>query len=122
MLPAGTYTVGAGGTYATLTLAVADYNSKTITGPVTFSLIENATAPEAAETYPITINANPGASSTNTLTIRPSAAGRTMTGTAAATALIILNGADWVTIDGSNAVGGTSRDLTITNTNIGTTR
>ena len=34
--------------------------------------------------------------------------------------MINVNGADWVTIDGSNTVGGTSRDMTITNTNTGT--
>jgi parallel beta-helix repeat protein len=36
-------------------------------------------------------------------------------------AIIKLNGADFVTIDGSNAVSGTSKDLTISNTNAGTT-
>ncbi len=118
VLPGGTYTVGSGGNYATLTLAVADYNTKIVTGPVIFNLIENATAPEAVETYPITINANAGASATNTLTIKPNAAATTMTGSSAS-ALIVLNGADWVTVDGSSN-GTSSRDLTMTNTNTGT--
>ena len=70
------------------------------------------------ETYPITINANAGASAANTLTIKPNAAATTMTGSSAS-ALIVLNGADWVTVDGSSN-GTSSRDLTMTNTNTGT--
>jgi len=64
----GTYTVGAGGAYTTITAAVAAYNVSCLGGPVVFSLID-ATYP--AETYPITINPNSFASSTNTLTIKP---------------------------------------------------
>ncbi|MEQ1744256.1 MAG: hypothetical protein ABMA02_02440 [Saprospiraceae bacterium] len=110
----GTYTVGVGGNYTTLTAAVADYNAKCIGGPVVFSLID-ATYP--SETYPITINAINGASNVNTLTIRP-AAGNTATISGAsptASALIRLNGADWVILDGSNS-GGTDRSLTLNNT------
>jgi trimeric autotransporter adhesin len=60
----GTYTVGTAGTYTTLTAAVAAYNTSCLTGPVTFSLLD---ASYAGETYPITINNNVDASSTNTL-------------------------------------------------------
>src|SRR5204863_2683874 len=63
---------------------------------------------------PIVINANPGASPTNTLTIRP-ASGTTSSITGAPTGgIIVLNGADWVTIDGDSSGGGT-RNLTISN-------
>lgn len=112
----GTYAVGAGQTYTTLTAAVAAYNTSCLTGPVVFQLTD-ATYP--GETFPIVISSNPDASVVNTLTINP-AAGVTATITGSnATAIIKPNGADYVTIDGSNN-GTTSRDLTFENTNTGT--
>jgi hypothetical protein len=113
----GVYTVGTTGTYATLTAAVADYNFKCLTGAVTFSLID-ATYP--SETFPITINQNADASAINTLTIKPAVGVVSTISGSNATAIIKLNGADYITIDGSNN-GSTTRDLTISNTNTGTT-
>lgn len=121
----GTYTVGVGGNFATLTAAVAAYNTGCLLGPVLFSLTD-ATYP--TETFPITINSNAAASSTNTLTIKPAAGNNaTITGTSA-TALIVLNGADWVTIDGSNGntpntvcpLSQATRNVTLTNTSTST--
>ncbi|HZV69059.1 MAG TPA: hypothetical protein VFG10_05920 [Saprospiraceae bacterium] len=120
----GTYTIGVGGNYTTLTAAVADYNNKCLGSAIVFNLID---ATYTGETFPITINANVNASVVNTLTIKTTVASTTITGSAA-TALIILNGADYVTIDGSvsstaNTVcplSAASKDLTITNSNTGT--
>ncbi len=115
---AGNFTVGAGGTYSRLTDAVADLNSKVLTGPVVLTLLDasNTTAPQTTgEVFPIVINANGGSSATNTITIKP-APGVTSAITGVATgALIKLNGASYVTIDGSNS-GGSDRSLTIENT------
>ncbi len=112
----GVYTVGAAGAYTTLTAAIADYNTKCLTGAVTFSLID-ATYP--GETFPITISQNADASAVNTLTIKPAAGViATITGSNAV-AIIKSNAADYVIIDGSNN-GSTSKDLTISNTNAGT--
>ncbi len=109
----GTYTVGVAGNYTTLTAAVNAYNSLCIGGPVIFSLIDN-TYP--SETFPIVINSNIYQSATNTLTIKPAATKTpTITGNNAL-GIIKLNGADYVTIDGSNTVGGTTRNLTLINT------
>lgn len=109
----GTYSVGAGQTYTTLTAAVAAYNSSCVDGPVVFNLIDATYS--TSETFPITINANTGASSTNTLTIKPASGNTvTITGSVNSAGLIRLNGADYVIIDGSNN-GTSSRDLTITN-------
>lgn len=107
----GIKTVGAGGNYATLTVAVADLNAKVLNGPVTLTLTD---ASYPSETFPIVININAGSTATNTITIKPSAA-TTISGAVASGALIKINGASWVTIDGSNN-SSTSRDLTITNT------
>lgn len=115
----GTYTVGASGDFTTLTAAVNAYNTNCLEGPVVFLLTDNA---YPAETFPITINANAFASSVNTLTIRPAAGATPVVSGSTATGqgLIRLNGADWVILDGSNTVGGTTRDLTINNTSTAT--
>ncbi|MCX6269411.1 MAG: T9SS type A sorting domain-containing protein [Bacteroidetes bacterium] len=120
----GIYNVGSAQTYTTLTAAVNAYNSSCLTGPVTF-LLTDASYTEAAA---MTINANAGASAVNTLTIKPTLANTTIAVTGGSTAaVLIINGADYVIIDGS--IGNTvnvccstpaSRDLTITNTNAGT--
>jgi hypothetical protein len=113
----GTYTVGVAGNYTTLTAAVNAYNSLCIGGPVVFSLIDN-TYP--SETFPIVINSNIYQSATNTLTIKPAATKTpTITGNNAL-GIIKLNGADYITIDGSNTVGGTTRNLTLINTSTNT--
>jgi len=113
----GTFTVGAAGDYATLTAAVADYNSKYQSGPVVFSLID---ATYSGETLPITINQNPGADATNTLTIKPAGSTTPTISGSSTSAVIKLNGADYVIIDGSNTSKGTDRSLTIENTGTGT--
>jgi len=109
----GTFTVGAGGAFATLTAAAAAYNTSCLGGPVVFSLTD-ATYP--TETFPITFNQVFGASAVNTLTIRPAAGVNPVITGASTTALIKLNGADFVTIDGSNN-GTNTRNLTFSNTN-----
>jgi hypothetical protein len=123
----GTYYVGTGTspnparTYPTLTAAAASYNLNALGGAVTFLLLDATYS--TAETFPITINGNADASATNTLTIRPNTGVSSAVTGSNGTALLTLNGADYVTIDGTN--GGTlsgidprpSRNLTLTNTN-----
>ncbi len=120
----GTYTVGVGGNYTTLKAAVDDYNTKCLAGPVVFSLTD-ATYP--SEVFPITINQVAGASSVNTLTIKPAVGVTPSISGSSSSALIVLNGADFIVIDGSNGntanticpLSTASRDLTLTNTNAG---
>ena len=120
----GPYTVGSGGNYLTITLAVAAYNTSCLTSAVTFNLTD---ASYAGETFPITINNNTFASATNTLTINTTVASTVITGSSAS-GIFVLNGADFVTINGSTSATvntvcpdvSASRDLTITNTNAGT--
>jgi hypothetical protein len=117
---AGTYTVGVGGNYTTLTAAAAAYNTSCLAGPVVFNLTDASYS--AGETFPISINVNADASATNTLTIKPAAGiAATVTGTSGVTAsaLIRLNGAKYVTIDGLNT-GGSSLSLENTSTTGGT--
>ncbi len=112
----GNIHVGIGKTYTTLSAAITDINTKWINGPLTLFL-DDATYP--SELFPITINTNPGSSSTNVLTIKPDSnqvAQVTLSGTYGGGALIVLNGCDYVTIDGSKPMGGTDKSLKIENT------
>ncbi|MEI7484417.1 MAG: BNR-repeat neuraminidase N-terminal domain-containing protein [Ignavibacteriota bacterium] len=100
--------------YATLTAAVTAFNTRGISGAITFSLLGATYNAAGGEIFPIVINSISGMSSSNTLTIKP-ASGKTPTITGAVDGAIFkLYGADYVTIDGSN--GTTSKDLTISNT------
>ena len=110
--------------YATLTAAIAALNNSVITGPVTFTLSDFTYSTATGETFPLTINANGGSSSTNTVTIKPGPGVSPTIFGSSASAVFVLNGADWVTIDGTNAGSLTAvaatRDLTINNSNTGT--
>ncbi|MFT3908119.1 MAG: hypothetical protein QM737_01730 [Ferruginibacter sp.] len=112
-LTAGTYTVGAavGNNFLTITDAVNAYNNSCLSGAVIFSLVDGNY--DVSEVFPITIG-NPQASATNTLTIKP--VGVTTIQGSSSDAIFKLNGADYVTIDGSV---GTTKSLTIINNNTG---
>ncbi|MCZ2141349.1 MAG: hypothetical protein LC096_08165, partial [Bacteroidia bacterium] len=108
----GTYTVGTGGTYTTLKAFFDAINGGVVTGNITANVVGNAT-----ETATAVLNqwAEYPANSNFTMTIQPDGGSpKTITGSIAG-AIIKLNGADRVTIDGLNT-GGNS--LTISNTNI----
>jgi trimeric autotransporter adhesin len=117
----GTYTVGVGGNFTTLTAAINAYNVSCLGSAVIFNLTD---ATYASETFPLTINANATASATNTLTIKPSTGISPSISGTSASAIFVLNAADYVTIDGTN--GSTvnaicpatvaTRNLTINNT------
>lgn len=96
------------GWFTTLTAAVNELNRRGIAGPVTLSLVDNA---YNAETYPINLNSVPGVSSANTITIKPAANVQPVF--SSANAQIRITNTNFVTIDGSNTVGGSTKDLTI---------
>jgi hypothetical protein len=71
IIPAGTYNVGAGQTYPSITLAVADVNHRGISGSVTLNLTDSlydTTAVNGSNIFPIFV-ATPNSSATNLLTI-----------------------------------------------------
>lgn len=111
---AGTYYVGTGLTYPTLTAAIADLNLKEVVGPVTFELWDATYS--ASETFPLIIYPYAGMDPSRPVTFKPKA-GVTATVTGApATGILVLFGCDYVVLDGSNS-GGTDRNLTFENTN-----
>jgi hypothetical protein len=108
----GTFHVGVGKTYTTLTAAINDINNRGITGPITLLLDDNN---YPSETYPIIFNPNSGSNATNKLTIKPNpGAVPVFNGSANGQGLLMFKGMDHVIIDGSNS-GGTDKSLTFIN-------
>lgn len=108
--------------FNTITSAVAHLNAQGANGPVEFLLDQDQFSIASGEVFPISISQFPGASAMNTLTIKP-APGRNVLIKAdnlndytPTQAVFRLNGADHITIDGSNN-GTSSLNLTISNTN-----
>lgn len=101
------------GVYGTITAAIADLNLRGVSGAVRFLLLD-ATYP--TETYPITVSSITGASVSNTVTLKPNTGvTSTVSGSSSAGPIFKIN-SSYFTIDGSNTVNGTTRDLTIENT------
>ncbi len=110
----GTYTVP--GSYPSLTNAGGIFQALNA-GVLTGNVVIEITADLTSETGAVALNQliESVMDATYTVTIKPSGGPRTISGTSAANSgLIILNGADNVTIDGSTS-GGADQSLTITN-------
>ncbi|MCX6155172.1 MAG: immunoglobulin domain-containing protein [Candidatus Kapabacteria bacterium] len=107
-------TITVPGTYATLQLATAAINAGTYTGNITISITNNVTETAMAQLNSgSTLPAN-----WTSVTIKPTNAWTISA--AHGSAIIFLNGASNVTIDGSMTVGGTTQDLTFNNSAIST--
>ena len=123
-LVAGVYTVGINVIYnfRTITDAVNAYNNSCLNGDVTFLLMDNNYNAANGEVFPITIN-NAQAGPTRRLTIKPNASVATVNISGSSNdAIFRLNGADYVTIDGSKNPDpmGRDRSVIITNTSTST--
>ncbi|MFA4864046.1 MAG: hypothetical protein WC605_09780, partial [Bacteroidales bacterium] len=109
----GTFQIGTGQTYSTITDALTDLATLDVVCPVIFELTD---ATYSAETLPIVLAPVAGTSPVNTVTIRPAAGVTpTITGTST-TAVFKFNGGQYFIFDGSNVPGGNVRSLTIENT------
>ena len=105
---------GVNGIYATITAALADLNLRGVSGATRF-LLNDAAYP--TETFPLTVDVQNESMPTaaNTVTIKPNVGVTALIqGTAAASQIFLIKNS-YVTIDGSNAPAGTTKDLTIEN-------
>ena len=111
-----TKTVGVSGAdYTTLRTAFAAINAGTInTGAITLQIIDNIIETDTAVLYQ---SGYRGVSNYTSVNIYPTISGKTISGNINKP-LIDLSGADSVTIDGRLNATGSTKDLTITNTNI----
>jgi len=112
---AGTYEVGAGKDYTTITQAVTDLNILGVSSAVTFLLTDVNYS--TGETFPIIIQKPVRTNPTDLITIRPKAGVSSVVSGSSATGILVLMGADYIVIDGSNS-GGTDRSLTWENTSV----
>ncbi|MCX7744387.1 MAG: proprotein convertase P-domain-containing protein [Flavobacteriales bacterium] len=111
----GTYTVGPTGAYTSLTAAFTDLAANSLNCPVIFEL--QAAYNSSVETFPLNVPFF-GGSSLNTVTVRPELGATALSITSNnATATVRMNGTTWITFDGRPGGIGTSRELTISNTN-----
>lgn len=92
---AGIYTIGSGGDYANFTAAVNDLTTLGVCAPVTFNVLTGS-GPFFEQ---ITIPSIVGASATNTITFNGNGETITSATTTSARSIILLNGADYITID-----------------------
>jgi hypothetical protein len=113
----GTKSVGPGGDYATLKDAVDAITTNGVTASVILELNAAYTSSTDA-VFPIVLGTIPCADATKTVTIRPAAgAGAKTVSGANAVATLDINGGNYWIIDGRQGGTGTSKDLTIGNTN-----
>jgi hypothetical protein len=115
----GIYTIGPGGNYASITLAIADLSScPSLTGAYIFEF--KAAYLSTVETFPITIPNFTGSSAVNTIIFRPEFGATALSITSTnSTGTILFDGGDYITFDGRPGGAGTSKELTIQNTNVG---
>jgi hypothetical protein len=105
------------GTFTTISAAFAAINAGTHTGNIVISVNGNTTEPAA----PVYLGASGVSTASYTsLIIKPSVVATISGAPSAGSAVINFNGSDNVTIDGSVTNGGTTKDLTIQNTNAAT--
>jgi len=117
----GSYLVGVGQTYPTITAAANDLSTLGVSGPVTFLLTDNTYNSASGEVFPITFPAYVGASAINTVTLKPNTSVTASVTANSATAAIYLNGINHFRIDGRpvGASGFTlGNNLVIANSNL----
>ena len=115
----GTFTVGNGGNFNSLTAALRRFEASVQTGPITL-LLSNAiyTTPAfgGLETFPLSLRASVGMSNTNTLLIKPATGVNSLIfGSFDSALFVVRDGVIGFTFDGSNA-NSNSRNVSIHNT------
>lgn len=116
---AGTYRVGTGGNYTTLTTAIADLHQRGVSAPVTFLLTQTTYSPPT-ESFPFTFsNLIQGASATNTISIRPANGVQVSITGSGSSAVFNLNGCSFISINGSDTLSNAGRKITIRNATSG---
>jgi len=114
--------IGASSTYKTIQTAYDAIKAAAVSTPISNQYIleiqsdYDPSSGTTLETYPITLNAINGASSANTITIRP-AGGVTKTLSSSSNKILSLDGAKYVIIDGRAGGVGEVKGLTLSNSN-----
>jgi hypothetical protein len=103
----GSYNVGFGQGYSTLTSAANDLATLGVAGPITFVLTDTIYSVSTGEVFPINWLAYNGASATNTVTIRPATGVTSRIESNSNVTTLDFNGINYLKIDGRpGATGG----------------
>lgn len=115
----GTYTIGPGGDYSSIGLAVSELATcPSLTGAYIFEF--TSTYVSTVETFPVSIPNFTGSSAANTVTFRPQLGATALSITSAnTTGTLLFDGGDYVFFDGRPGGVGSAKELTIQNTNAG---
>lgn len=106
------------GIYATLPAAVSDLNSRGVSGPTRFLLTDSRY--DLAAQLAISVTSANKPTATNRVTFKPAAGMNDTISVNSATSVGILIATSFVTFDGSNTDGGTTRNMVIQNIGTGT--
>lgn len=123
----GTYTINKNGSgtrnYTSFTAAMMDLNALGVSTVASDSAvifrISSGTYDGTTETFPITLNAAPGMTSTKNVTFKPAASASVILTGGSSNPILDINQGDYFVLDGSNSSGGTTRNWKITNTSTG---
>jgi trimeric autotransporter adhesin len=108
----GTYNVGVGQYFETITQALEALDNNIGTCPITLLLTDEE---YLLDYTPLTINSYPWSDATKTLTIKPAPGVTPHIASNSSDAIFNIMGSSYVTIDGSNTVGGNDRSITLEN-------
>lgn len=115
----GTFTVGNGGNFNSLTAALRRFEASVQTGPITLLLTNSIYTTPAfggLETFPLSLRASVGMSAINTLLIKPATGIHSLIfGSFDSALFVVRDGVIGFTFDGSNA-NSNSRNINIHNT------
>ncbi|MBL7749361.1 MAG: right-handed parallel beta-helix repeat-containing protein [Chitinophagaceae bacterium] len=109
----GTYTIGPGGNFTSITAAIASLQTNGLAGNVSLELQTGYTA--SGETYPLTFPAIP-CQDLYAITLQPAAGTAGFTLTTSSSTAVLLNGIHNLIIDGRAGGTGTAKALTIEST------
>jgi hypothetical protein len=124
---AGTYTINPNGSgnrnYTTFTAALIDLNALGISpvasdSAVTF-LIAGGTYDASTETFPLTLGAAPGITSTKNVTFKPMPSANVVLTGSSSRPIVNFEQGDYYVLDGSNSAGGSTRNWKIINSGAG---
>ncbi len=101
---------GTDGIYASISSAFNDLSQRGLDGPVTFLLVDNL---YSSESFPIVLSELNGSSAVNTFTLKPSPGISPQIVMSSGSSVIKIYNSQYINIDGSNTVGGVTRDLSI---------
>ncbi len=113
----GTYNVGVGGNYATVTAAVNALTALGMSGPVTFRLTDTLYNSALGEAFPINIANVAGSGTPNRrITIKPAFGNvATIRSNNGVTSIFNIDNVKYVTIDGRDTTFATTKSLTLEN-------